>query len=455
MRKKVVRRWRLDGKIVPKGTPGAIQDKKGQGDFIGYIQTIGGKDVYLGKTLTVAKAALAEKMREAEYTRRGVLPAVAAADSKLADLVDAFLGTLHARSAKHQEDFRRSISEVVDDCHWTRLSDATQEGLEKWLARKRAEGGRFSIGTQNNRLAAWRAFGRWLAKTDRVLASPFRHIRLERTDTDRRLERRPFTVDELAALVESVPVSPRRLNMTGTTRAVLYRLAAFTGLRAAEIASLRAKDFRLDESPPVVVIGAKSAKNKRQTAQPIPAALVPVLRGHLNGFKPDEPVFPLGTKTALVKLAKVLRRDCAEALEKIESAPAGFLESAPGAALDFHSLRGSFATILAGTVSQATLGKLARHAAPSTTLRHYAKPQAEALAAELERAFGESDLCRICAGGDPNKGQQAETLKDQAREFLGNLVNGISPEDLRGFAIFLHGLADQFLEGSQGGKKRP
>jgi integrase len=454
MRKKVVRRWRLDGKIVSKTTPGAVQDKPGQGDFIGYVQTIGGKDVYLGKTLTVAKAALAEKLRTSEFTKRGVLPAVAAADAKLDEMVELFLGTLHARSAKHQEDFRRSISEVVTDCQWAKLADVSQEALEAWMARQRAKGGRFSTATQNNRLAAWRAFGRWLARTDRVLVSPFRHIRLERTDTDRKLERRPFTVDELAALVESVPGSPRRLNMTGTTRGVLYRLAAFTGLRAAEIASLSAKSFRLDESLPVVVIEARSAKNKRQTAQPIPAALVPVLRHHIQGLKAEEYAFPLGT-TALIKLARVLRRDCAEALAKVESPPIGFLESAPGSQLDFHSLRQTFATILAGSVSQTTLGKLARHAAPSTTLKHYAKPRAAALAAEMERAFGEANLCRICAVGDPNKGQQGETLEEQAEVFLANLLNGISPEETRHFASFLHSLADRIFESSQGGKKGP
>lgn len=81
----------------------------------------------------------------------------------------------------------------------------------------------------------------------RASQSPLAHLQGLNVKTDRRHDRRAFSVDELLWLLRTTDVRPERFGMTGPARAMLYRLAAETGLRSAELRSLTRGSFALAE----------------------------------------------------------------------------------------------------------------------------------------------------------------------------------------------------------------
>jgi hypothetical protein len=69
----------------------------------------------------------------------------------------------------------------------------------------------------------------------RASESPVGHLVCLNTELDKRHERRALEVDELRRFLETTRAGPKRFGMTGYERALLYRLAAETGLRASEL----------------------------------------------------------------------------------------------------------------------------------------------------------------------------------------------------------------------------
>jgi integrase len=74
-----------------------------------------------------------------------------------------------------------------------------------------------------------------------------------------------LTADELAKLVHATETSRKTLcGFTPTDRAMLSALAAYTGLRASELASLVPSSFDLDAK--TVSVGAAYSKRRRGQA---------------------------------------------------------------------------------------------------------------------------------------------------------------------------------------------
>ncbi len=57
--------------------------------------------------------------------------------------------------------------------------------------------------------------------------------------------------------------------MVGPERALLYRVAAETGLRAGELRSLTARSFALAGDAPTVTVAAAYSKNRREAVLPL------------------------------------------------------------------------------------------------------------------------------------------------------------------------------------------
>ena len=89
----------------------------------------------------------------------------------------------------------------------------------------------------------------------------------------RRLQRIPdyFTEEEADALVGAAPPYPTRM---------AFRIMLRTGLRVSGTLALRRVDLRLDQDPPIIVVGADSPGNKARKGRevPVPADLVKSLR---------------------------------------------------------------------------------------------------------------------------------------------------------------------------------
>jgi integrase len=176
--------------------------------------------------------------------------------------------------------------------------------------------------------------------------------------------------------------------MRGGDRAIVYRLAAFTGLRAQEIASLTPQSFALDADPPTVTVEACYSKHRRRDVLP----LAPDLRDRLDAYlaqrrrerckSVDERLWP---GKWYRKAGRILQRDLAEARKAWIKEAKGRKEredrrksrylcntDPAGCVADFHSLRHGFITYLVtANVPPKVAQTLARHSTITLTMDRY------------------------------------------------------------------------------------
>lgn len=134
--------------------------------------------------------------------------------------------------------------------------DATAAQVEEWLSRPIAPE------TQACELSHLRGFYRWAVAQGLRGDDPTADI--ERPITPRRLPR-PIATDDLAVALAEAPERIRPW----------LHLAAYAGLRAAEIAQLRADAVHADAEPPVLVI--EESKGGGMSSVPMHPHLVQVL----------------------------------------------------------------------------------------------------------------------------------------------------------------------------------
>jgi len=179
-------------------------------------------------------------------------------------------------------------------------------------------------------------------------------------ETDRRRVRRALSVDELVKLIQTAKRAPTRGRTSGPERALIYQLAAETGLRTNEIRTLTRSAFSLDGAEPKVTVEAKNSKHRREDVVPLRAELAGKLKAHLATKLPAARAFTLPTQSM-----KMLRAD----LER-----AGIPESTEEGVIDCHSLRVTFVTNLArGRVHPRIAQALARHSDIRLTMETYTK----------------------------------------------------------------------------------
>ncbi len=234
---------------------------------------------------------------------------------------------------------------------------------------------------------AAKAFCNWLVRDGRLTCNPLRHLQRLNAETDVRRQRRVLTPDELERLISAAEQSKRKLGrMRGHDRAMVYRLAAFTGLRAQELASLTARSFDLMASPATVCVDACYSKHRRTDVLPLAEDLVGRLATYLaeraTETEPDERLWP----------GKWYRKAGEILLYDLEAARTAWLEEASGSrewqerrkshfldledeagrVMDFHALRHGFITYLVtANVPPKVAQMLARHSTISLTMDRY------------------------------------------------------------------------------------
>ena len=271
-----------------------------------------------------------------------------------------------------------------------RLSDLTGERVQKALATLRKEGR--SLQTCNHYLASIMSFANWCYDTHRLRESPLRGLERFNAKEDRRHDRRTISLDELQRLVEATDRGAEVKGLTGHMRSLLYRLAASTGLRYSEIASVRPASFDWEASS--VTVAAAYTKNGDAATLPIPSDLADDLAVYAATLTPGTPVFPLPKKGG----AEMLRVD-------LNAAGIPYRDAA-GLVFDFHSLRCEMATLLdAAGVSPRVVQRLMQHSTLELTGR-YSRPRVadiEAAASKLPSLKPEGDRPQttVMTGTDP------------------------------------------------------
>ena len=260
---------------------------------------------------------------------------------------------------KHAAHCRSRAARLVELAGARRISDLSPSRVQSALKAVRDEGA--ALRTVHHHVRAIKGFGRWLWRDGRAREDSLAHLTSPNPDADRRRERRALAPAELARLIAAAEAGPVVLKVPGPDRAALYLVAAGTGFRAGELASLTPESFDLDGDPPTVTVAAAYSKRRREDAQPIRPDLAEALRPWLASKATGRPVFPIDSHHT----AEMVRRD-------LEAAGIPYRD-ASGRVADFHALRHSYVTMLALSGAPVkVVQSLARHSTPTLTLGIYA-----------------------------------------------------------------------------------
>jgi len=449
--------WRLNGKKVLPGTPGAVKETIESRKWYG---TVNGKKSPLSADKSVARRMLNRLLADADLDRVGMGDAFAEyrccplgnhlADfqtaltakggskqhvtltiARIQSVIDGigavFLADLDAVRAADFLTARRTDGRAVelqDGQEWFTPREAAKLlGMKPTTVTKAIERNRLaatgagkkrrypratvqaladkgtrgiSAETFNHHVRALRSFGRWLLRSRRWPANPFETMALLNVSTDRRHDRRELSADELRRVLSIAANSERTFRgLTGRDRWALYLTACGTGFRVRALAGLAPRDFDLSADVPTVTLPARLAKNKKSKVQPLPADVAEALRSYCADKPAHQSIWP-GTWN--VDAAEMMRND-------LEDASIPYAVEGPDGPLyaDFHALRHSYLTLggRAG-IDLRTLQELAGHSTPTLTAR-YSHRRLDDLAGAIEklpRLLPESEekVCREFAG---------------------------------------------------------
>ena len=280
------------------------------------------------------------------------------------------------------------VRRIVQGCGFTFWSDVDAGKVSAFLHDLRADrkdaGGTVKRGasaqTSNFYLTAFKSFCKWMLLDGRVHRNPVAHLQGLNVKTDRRHDRRALEPEEIRWLLDVTAGEPIRCKASGSERAVLYRVAAESGLRAAELASLTAASFDFAADPPTVCVEAAYSKHRRRDEVPLRPDTARLLAEHLGPKLPGAQAFIVPKRTAEVFRADLTaaRRawiaDGANEEERTERERSCFLAYRDDGGLyaDFHSLRHATGSMLAASGAHPKVAQsIMRHSTVELTLGRY------------------------------------------------------------------------------------
>ena len=326
------------------------------------------------------------------------------------DLLDGTRSAAGKRLSEHLADFRQSLlskgdtpgqacqvarraEKVFAACGFTTWTDLRADRVERCLADLRSGPKGLSAQTSNGYLQAVKQFARWMIENRRALESPVAHLKALNVRTDRRHDRTYLEVEEMRRLLQATRRGPVRFGMDGNERAMLYQVAAETGLRRGELASLKVSSFDLDRQTVTVV--ASYSKRRREDVVPLRPETAEALKAFFAGKTPHAKAFGGTYKRLTPKTADMLRLDLADA-------GISYTDDA-GRFRDFYCLRHTCGSWLAANdVHPKVAQAIMRHSDINLTMSRYTHTlrgqEAEAVAklpdlstpaeAEAQRATG-------------------------------------------------------------------
>ncbi len=324
---------------------------------------------YSDKEATKTKARGLE--HDVERRKQGLVdPFEAPKKVSLADHLAAFERHLEAKGdvETHIALTKARLQAIFDGCGFGSIAslcshDAADE-VNTYLA------GRTKIvaKTKNYYLTALIGFCRWAIKQKRMAQTPLATLdKLPTTDLTR--ERRAISSEQFAKLIQVTKAGPTTKRLTGEQRAFLYMVAAYTGLRAGELACLTPADF----GKATVTVRASITKNAKLAEQPLRADLAKLLRPWLAKYDPFQRLWP----------GKWFRK--AAAMLQTDLKAAGIPYTTPVGVFDFHSLRVTYVTeLVRANIHPRVVQSLARHSTITLTMAIYTKLEQDEVAAAVE-----------------------------------------------------------------------
>ena len=387
------RRWRLQGLTDKRQTEAQARNVE---RLLSVRQSGDALPADLLKWLESVPADFRQRLAEADLIDRDRAGGMAAlmvldADDKVTGghLAD-FLADAEARgvSPVQRQMLAQRIRDVLTGAKAKWLRDLSAASIQAAIAAlttsTKANPRGLSKQSLSHYVRAVKQFSKWLQRERRTAEDTLIGVKTYNVETDKRHERRGFTADEMAVLLDFMAkAAPARWNMTATARAAAYRLAFASGLRRNEIRTLTRASFHLDADPPTVTVEAGYSKHRRQDVQPLPGDVAALLAPYLADADPARP-FALPGKSG-----KMLHEDMADARaawigkeglsdrqrqERREDKDFLSPRDSAGLVLDFHSFRHGYVTeICKAEVSPRVMMELARHSDPRLTMKRYSR----------------------------------------------------------------------------------
>jgi len=310
-------------------------------------------------------------------------------------LIDTKRATVGKLLLEHLEDFKQSllakgntdkhaqqtyfrVKRIFNECKFEYWSDISMSVIQKKISdlqnqvevveieknngkkvktRKLKNLGDASIKTKNYYIKSLKQFGSWMVNDRRVNESPLRYLQKISGDGTERHPRRSLGIDEARMLLEATQAAPERFGMTGHERALLYRLAIETGLRANELRNLTVSSFDL-KACTVTAVAAYS-KNRKEYTLPLKEDTAAILKGLFAGKMPSTKAFKVPNKPV-----DMLRAD-------LEDAKIPYVDDA-GSYADFHALRHTTGSFLVASGAHPKVAQsILRHCDINLTMGRY------------------------------------------------------------------------------------
>ena len=282
---------------------------------------------------------------------------------------------------EHLQDFKNSIAagsstaqakqvtsrakRVINGCKFRYMNDIEPVKVERWLSQQRQDD--TSKQMSNFLLAAIKQFCKWLVDNGIAKDNPLKILKeLPIAEEDIIHPRRALTTDEVRRLISATIDSGDYRGIPGRERILIYLLGSEDGLRANEIRTLTVSDFDFKNKVKTVTVRAENAKNRKKRVKPLKPKTAELIKSFLSLKLPHTRAFRVPEKAYLMLKADLKRAGIPYKDEQ-------------GRYADFHSLRHTFATMLANSgIHPKTAQQLLGHSDVNTTLNTYTHSDIEA-----------------------------------------------------------------------------
>lgn len=300
------------------------------------------------------------------------------------------------RTTDHCERVRGHVDVILSFTHAATLLDIQAEHIERYAAHMESRG-RYPRTIQSH-LRSIKQFTKWCVENNRLHSDPLASVKPPNPNSKRKIERRAFSVEEWILLRTTTSEEPRRFDMDGSERALLYEVSLQSGLRANELRELIPAKLELSVAQPYVLAKSQTTKNAKPARQCLTQDLASKLAQHISGKR--DRVFPNLTPDTAEMLRADLHAARARYLKEHTADESDFLteENAAGERYDFHALRHTCGAwlALAGEHPKA-IQSIMRHSSITLTMDTYGHlfPSMEASAIR--------NLGQIMEGIDPRE----------------------------------------------------
>lgn len=363
--------------------------------YIKYRDADGEKQVVKGYTDKEATRQMAARLeKEAALTSEGMVDRYKEHRTKpLMDHLEDFRQSLLAKgdTARYVGKTVMRAGQIIAGCKFGVWDDIAASKVEIFLKGLRDGNKKISTQTSNYYLQAIKQFCTWMVDDQRANTYPIRHLKRLNTRTDRRHDRRGLELDEMKRLLEATAKAPTRFGMTGPERAMLYRMAVETGLRANELRTLKVSSFDLEGC--MVTVQAAYSKNRKEATLPLRPGTAAELRTFFANKLPAAQAFAVPRRTADMFKADLAATGEEDESERTVKEAIPYVDEA-GRYVDFHALRHTCGTWLAACgVHPKVMQQIMRHCDINLTMRYthvLTGQQAQAVSSLPDLSLGQS-----------------------------------------------------------------